>query len=529
MAVTGKRGVGIPTILLHDGEGTIVTIEMKTGETYRGYLDEAEDNMNCVLKDAVRTDINGNTSHVEQHAPMFKRVKLWKKHKGSIPTLGQGGGAPRGQAAAIIRKARVPDKMKLFSGAAAALFVAASAVLTASTQAFFNVSSDFTDNFPHHVRQLAAGANDFRGCVAAFRPISDDVFFTPESPKYVEFATGVNSRIDRRPAAVFFAESEKDVVIALFCAKAYGLQPVPRGGGHSYEVLSSMDGSIVIDLASMNAVKIVSRDDATQTAIASVQGGARLGNVYKEIYQQGGYNFNAGTCPGVGIGGHISGGGYGMVSRHYGMAADQTVGMRVVLADMTVVEATPTENPDLYWALRGGGAGSFGIITEFRIKVHKVAVSTMFSIYYDNSVSFKLMRSWMDYFPTADSRLTTQMNVDKFGTIFRGQFLGPLWELNELLDASGMVAHGGIKYDVRTDKCNILGTKAFMWGDNCNNMDALKTIAHPGSESKGYAKLKSGYASKKLSDEGIRVVLEQLNACPEGKYNWIQFEAYGDD
>ncbi|KAG7380788.1 hypothetical protein PHYPSEUDO_006789 [Phytophthora pseudosyringae] len=153
MAVTGKRGVGIPTILLHDGEGTIVSIEMKTGETYRGLLDETEDNMNCVMRDAVRTDINGNTTHVEQvylrgsqilfivfpdiypsqpglscifcrsrigppaiassatlkHAPMFKRVKMWKKHKGSVPTLGQGGvggGAPRGQAAAIIRKAQ---------------------------------------------------------------------------------------------------------------------------------------------------------------------------------------------------------------------------------------------------------------------------------------------------------------------------------------------------------------------------------------------------------------------------------------
>uniref|UniRef100_K3X3X6 Small nuclear ribonucleoprotein Sm D3 n=1 Tax=Globisporangium ultimum (strain ATCC 200006 / CBS 805.95 / DAOM BR144) TaxID=431595 RepID=K3X3X6_GLOUD len=132
MAVTGKRGVGIPTILLHDGEGTIVSIELKSGETYRGFLDETEDNMNCVLKDAVRTELNGSTTHVEQvyirggqilfiifpdiypsllptHAPMFKRVKLWKKHKGSIPALGQGGpggGGPRGQAAAIIRKAQ---------------------------------------------------------------------------------------------------------------------------------------------------------------------------------------------------------------------------------------------------------------------------------------------------------------------------------------------------------------------------------------------------------------------------------------
>lgn len=66
MAVTGKRGVGIPTILLHDGEGTIVSIEMRSGETYRGLLDEAEDNMNCVLKDAARTDLNGNVTRVEQ-------------------------------------------------------------------------------------------------------------------------------------------------------------------------------------------------------------------------------------------------------------------------------------------------------------------------------------------------------------------------------------------------------------------------------------------------------------------------------
>lgn len=66
MAVTGKRGVGIPTILLHDGEGTIVSIELKSGETYRGFLDETEDNMNCLLKDAVRTELNGSTTHVEQ-------------------------------------------------------------------------------------------------------------------------------------------------------------------------------------------------------------------------------------------------------------------------------------------------------------------------------------------------------------------------------------------------------------------------------------------------------------------------------
>lgn len=65
MAVTGKRGVGIPTILLHDGEGTIVTIELKSGESYRGYLEESEDNMNCILSDVMRTDTKGNMVKLE--------------------------------------------------------------------------------------------------------------------------------------------------------------------------------------------------------------------------------------------------------------------------------------------------------------------------------------------------------------------------------------------------------------------------------------------------------------------------------
>ncbi|EQC27542.1 small nuclear ribonucleoprotein D3 [Saprolegnia diclina VS20] len=132
MAVTGKRGVGIPTILLHDGEGTIVTVELKNGDLYRGFLDETEDNMNCVLKDAYRTDLRGMQSHCDQvylrgsqilfiifpdmlkHAPFFKRVKLWKKHKGSIPALGLGGGAhiglgnsQRGPTGAMVRKGPV--------------------------------------------------------------------------------------------------------------------------------------------------------------------------------------------------------------------------------------------------------------------------------------------------------------------------------------------------------------------------------------------------------------------------------------
>ncbi|CAM9251580.1 unnamed protein product, partial [Heterosigma akashiwo] len=119
MSVTGKRGVGIPIILLHDAEGCIVTVELKSGETYRGYLDEAEDNMNLVITDATKTTPLGKTSQVQQiyirgshisfvvvpdmlaKAPMFKRIALWRKYNGNPPSLGAV--VPRGQAAAIIR------------------------------------------------------------------------------------------------------------------------------------------------------------------------------------------------------------------------------------------------------------------------------------------------------------------------------------------------------------------------------------------------------------------------------------------
>ena len=127
MSVTGKRGVGVPVILMHDGEGTIVTVECKNGDTYRGFLDETEDNMNCILKDATRTDAKGNKTAVEhiflrgsqiaffvfpnmlKKAPMFKRPGLEAEQ---LETAAGPGGPGGGQAAAIIRKAQLRQQRR---------------------------------------------------------------------------------------------------------------------------------------------------------------------------------------------------------------------------------------------------------------------------------------------------------------------------------------------------------------------------------------------------------------------------------
>jgi small nuclear ribonucleoprotein D3 len=124
MSVSGKRGVGIPIILLHDAEGGIVTIELKSGDTYRGFLEEAQDNMNCTMKDCMKVHADGRESQVQiayirgsqinfiilpdmlQKAPFFNRIKLWRKHKGHAVFGANTVGPMRGQAAALSQKSR---------------------------------------------------------------------------------------------------------------------------------------------------------------------------------------------------------------------------------------------------------------------------------------------------------------------------------------------------------------------------------------------------------------------------------------
>ena len=125
-----------------------------------------------------------------------------------------------------------------------------------------------------------------------------------EDSLYEAFRTGERARVDRHPSAVFFAQSEQDVVNAVTCAFKAGLRVVPRGGSHSYEGFSSQDGSLVVDMSEYHQVKIVSKSG--DNGIATVQAGARLGNVYIALAKDD-FNFNAGTCPSVGIGGHIGG------------------------------------------------------------------------------------------------------------------------------------------------------------------------------------------------------------------------------
>ncbi|KAK4158757.1 putative reticuline oxidase precursor [Cladorrhinum sp. PSN259] len=190
----------------------------------------------------------------------------------------------------------------------------------------------------------------------------------PGSADWKLDAAPFNLRLNFTPVAIAVPTTPKHVQDAVACAAQLGIKANAKCGGHSYASfgLGGEDGHLTIEMDRMNKVVL----DNT-TGIATVEGGSRLGHIVSELYQQGKRGFSHGTCPGVGIGGHALHGGYGVSSNTKGLSLDWMVGATVVLANSTIVNTSATENPDLFWALRGAGS-SMGIVTEFRFNTFEV-------------------------------------------------------------------------------------------------------------------------------------------------------------
>lgn len=174
-----------------------------------------------------------------------------------------------------------------------------------------------------------------------------------------------NGMIDRRPAAVVCAAGVADVIATVRFAGERGLPVAIRCGGHNVAGTSVGDGSIVIDLARLKSVRV---DPAQRRARA---GGGVLWCEYDHETQAFGLASPGGAISTTGIAGLTLGGGYGYLSRRYGMACDNLLSADVVTASGELVTASADSHPDLFWALRGGG-GNFGVVTAFEFQLHPV-------------------------------------------------------------------------------------------------------------------------------------------------------------
>jgi FAD/FMN-containing dehydrogenase len=172
-----------------------------------------------------------------------------------------------------------------------------------------------------------------------------------------------NGAFDKHPALIARCTGNADVVAAVDFARRHELLTAIRGGGHSTSGKSTCDGGLVIDLAAMRGASVDPR-----ARRARVAGGALLGDLDHET-RAFGLVTTAGTVSHTGAGGLILGGGFGRVCRHFGLACDNVLAAEVVTAAGELVRASAGENPDLYWALRGGG-GNFGVVTAFELELH---------------------------------------------------------------------------------------------------------------------------------------------------------------
>ncbi len=175
-----------------------------------------------------------------------------------------------------------------------------------------------------------------------------------------------NAMIDRRPALIVCCTGAGDVVEAVNFARDNRLVVAVRGGGHSVSGLGTCDGGLVIDLSSMNAIDV---DPVQQTAW--IEGGATWKEVDRATHAHG-LATPGGLISTTGVGGLTLGGGMGHLSRRYGLTIDNLLEVKMVLADGRIVRASSGENPDMFWAIRGGG-GNFGIVTDFRFRLYPLS------------------------------------------------------------------------------------------------------------------------------------------------------------
>jgi hypothetical protein len=199
---------------------------------------------------------------------------------------------------------------------------------------------------------------------ADFRAALTGSVLGPADEGYDEARRLWNAEHDRHPAVIARARSAEDVQAAVRYGVAQGLEIAVRGGGHSVSGASSVDDGLMIDLSLLNEVTV-----DPETRRARVGGGAKLADL-DGATQKYGLAVPAGLISHTGVGGLTLGGGMGWLTRKFGLSIDNLESVQIVTADGSILRASDEENPELFWAVRGGG-GNFGVVTEFEFRLNE--------------------------------------------------------------------------------------------------------------------------------------------------------------
>jgi FAD/FMN-containing dehydrogenase len=223
----------------------------------------------------------------------------------------------------------------------------------------------------------------------------------PGQPGYDEARRVFNAMFDRRPAVIARCATTADVMAAVNTARERGLVVAVRCGGHSFSGLSTCDDGMVIDLRGLKSIAV---DPQARTARA---GGGLLWGEFDAATQAHGLHTPGGRVTTTGLGGFTTGGGYGWTSSKYGLACDNLISAKVVLADGSLVRASEQEHADLFWGIRGGG-GNLGIVTEFEFRLHPLGPIVLAGLaIFPIDRAPEVLRRWRDWSDAAPDEVST--------------------------------------------------------------------------------------------------------------------------
>lgn len=316
-----------------------------------------------------------------------------------------------------------------------------------------------------------------------------------------------NTRFDTvAPRAVVFCESLADVQRTVRWARRHAVRIVPRSGGHSYGGYSTTSG-VVVDVSRLNRISLGARGRA------AVGAGARLIDVYDQLSRRG-RTIPAGTCPSVGIAGLTLGGGVGLAARKFGLTCDNLLEATVVLADGRAVTCNGKQHQDLYWALRGGGGGNFGVVTRLVFRTYPVHNVVTYSLEWPWSDAKQVVEAWQSVAPHAPDGLFSVLNLNALAgstaaprITSAGQFFGTEARLRTLL---APLAAGGTPTRFTVTTRTYLDAQR-MWA-GCGGTIADCHLPPQGSLGRATFKAASAYANQPLAAAGIGTLISQIEA-----------------
>ncbi|CAN1251746.1 Berberine bridge enzyme-like 2 [Linum perenne] len=383
----------------------------------------------------------------------------------------------------------------------------------------------------------AAGVNSsvyqsFLLCLEKNTPPEDkisDLVYSPANQSFTSVLEAYirNSRMNTtttpKPSIIITATKIPHVQAAVICTKAVGFQLKIRSGGHDYEGISYVSDYpfFILDMFNLRSIQI---DAVNQSGW--VQAGATLGELYYAISQKSNLlGFPAGVCPTVGVGGHLSGGGYGNLLRKYGLSVDHIVDAQIVDAEGKFLDSRESMGEDLFWAIRGGGGASFGVVIAYKIKLVPVpATVTVFRVekYLEDNAT-DMVYQWQFVAPKTTNDLPVSPKKDGDKPTVRASILAEY-----LGNAETLVNLMSKEFpELGLNKSNCLEMSwiqsVLWWGLNndTKNPEALESRV---PESVIFGKRKSDYVQNPISKAGLEWIWKKM--IETGKTGLV-FNPYG--